>query len=735
MAADRRIRARDIVRDLRSGMSDAELMEKYRVSAKGLQGLFKQLFAARIMSPDELYDRSPSYDHTVVLENLRTTQRHTLFVPVPAHLRDRPDVKGTVREITERGLRTAGLEVTAHVSYTLVLSLDGLVSLPDVIIEATCRWTNIEIEENTPIAGFEITKLLEGDLAGLLEAVSAVPFSHADGDDRDEDEDESTETVDLAHMFTTDVSSSGSFNIRGVTRTWFGKLLQALPLPALLIDRSYRVAFLNQAWSNPCTDYTQALGKPLSALIPDHDEAKETLVLAERVFSARKSLSGHAVLQIGEDKIWGRIHLRSVRMGMSRSILMLVEDLTHEREQLLLKQLHNEQLMTEMAERRKAEHALLQSERLKAVGELASGVSHNFNNLIQIVLGNAQLALINLETGDYASVKSSVEQIVESSHLASGTVRRLQDFALAQPGQSQSKGTFFDFSRMVKQACAMSQIWWKTIPEKAGAVVDLVQDLAAGCKVSGKEHELFEVVVNLIKNAAEALPGGGQILVETAREDGEVVLRVSDTGMGIEPDNLAKVFEPFFSTKHGHGAGMGLASSFGIVSRHSGTISVVSEPGTGTTFTVRFPSVGEVAPDVPVREPPIGLHKRILVIDDMQPITALLATGLAEYGQTVYTALSGADGLHVLEEHPVDVVICDLGMPGMNGWDVAATIKDLCTEKSIPKPCFIILTGWNDQAEADDKMAASGVDVVIQKPVDVANLLQIIRDLVQGPVC
>ena len=156
--------------------------------------------------------------------------------------------------------------------------------------------------------------------------------------------------------------------------------------------------------------------------------------------------------------------------------------------------------------------------------------------------------------------------------------------------------------------------------------------------------------------------------------------------------------------------------------------------GEGSTFLVRLPHALGIAPDVRVRPKTFTRHLRILLIDDMQPVTALLSSGLAEYGQSVTSALSGPEGLRLFEEAPHDVIICDLGMPGMNGWDVGEHVITICREKSIPKPPFVILTGWSDQSEEEDKIARAGVDAIIQKPIDIPELLEIVQELVPPTV-
>ena len=396
MSTQRKIKAAEIIRDVRAGMSDSGLMEKYKLSAKGLQNLFRQVIDARIMQPSELFGRTPSYDNWVLLENLRSVPRQTLYMPIPVHVLDQPELQGAIEEMSEKGLRVRGIGARIHEDKTFVLNVDNCFSSTPIILEAQCKWTAGNSTNGTLVAGFEIIHVQQGDFPGLLAMVNAFPFSEvqdSEGESLMADDEDSTETVDLASLFASEVTASGSFSFRGITQTWFGKLLQALPIPALLIDQHYNIAFMNQSWGTISPLFKRMQGRPFTSLLPEPPAAAEARIMAETVFSTRKSMSSQAILEIDSRRKWGRIHLRSVRMGSNRSILLLLEDLTLEREQLLLKQRHNEQLLAEIAERRKAQEALLKSERLKAVGELASGVSHNFNNLLQIIQGNAHMAL------------------------------------------------------------------------------------------------------------------------------------------------------------------------------------------------------------------------------------------------------------------------------------------------------------------------------------------------------
>jgi PAS domain S-box-containing protein len=386
----------------------------------------------------------------------------------------------------------------------------------------------------------------------------------------------------------------------------------------------------------------------------------------------------------------------------------------------------------DVSERRKAQELLLQSERLKSVAELAGGVAHNFNNLLQIVLGSAQLAQMNLELGNHGEVKTNLDQISDSSRIGAETVKRLQDFASVRTEDPIRSGRVFDLSAMARHAIETSRPLWKTAAEKEGIGISLQENLQSGCLVKGNETELFEVIVNILKNAREAMPEGGQINVATWNEGNRVFLTISDTGTGISEDDRARIFDPFWTTKGFQGTGMGLAVSFGIVHRHGGTIEVESAEGNGSVFILTFPLTHEIE-DAPTsaHDIPLDMNLRILVVDDMIPVLRQLEQGISKMGQTVLPALSGAQAIEIFRETPVDAVVCDLGMPGMNGWQVCKAMWEICEQKGMAKPPFIIVTGWGGQLAEEDKILESGVDAVLEKPVDTRALMEKISELVK----
>jgi CheY-like chemotaxis protein len=288
-----------------------------------------------------------------------------------------------------------------------------------------------------------------------------------------------------------------------------------------------------------------------------------------------------------------------------------------------------------------------------------------------------------------------------------------------------------DLSDTVARAIELSRIWWQTNPERNGVRISMLQALSAGCKVSGKENELLEVAVNLIKNAAEAMPEGGQIRVQTSVRGNQVVLEVSDTGFGVLPEHLEKLFDPFFTTKGPQSTSMGLASVHMIVSGHGGRVFVDSQVGQGAAFTVELPVVTAVPERTGARlGKPLEGALSVLVVEDNASVRETIRDGLTRYGHTVQAAGSGPEALRFLAETAVDLVISDLGMPGMSGWELARKAKTLSEERSAPKVPFILLTGWGLDGEEEDKMLHSGVDKVLEKPVDIVKLLDTARELI-----
>jgi PAS domain S-box-containing protein len=395
-----------------------------------------------------------------------------------------------------------------------------------------------------------------------------------------------------------------------------------------------------------------------------------------------------------------------------------------------------ESMMTceDITERRRAEELAVQSERLKAIGDLAGGVAHNFNNLLQMVVGGISIGLTELETGQQAELKKTLETLLLDVMSGAETVKRLQSFARVRREIKAAEDKVFDLSETVKNTAEMTKPLWKTGPGKEGIRITLKLELMERCFVKGKEGEIIEVLVNLIKNAAEALPLGGEIRIKTFFQRDEVVLRVSDNGVGIKRGHLKRVFEPFWSTKGlSIGTGMGLAVSHGIISRHGGGINVESEEGKGATFTVTIPFVEETQEaQTLLGEELSGPKLRILVIDDNPIIVLHFRSLLTKHRHQVFSALSGEEALEIFRNNTIDMVICDLSMPGMNGWEVGRAIRETCRERGLPKTPFILVTGWGGHELEQEKIVESAVDAIVEKPIDNRRLMAVVGEMAKS---
>lgn len=388
----------------------------------------------------------------------------------------------------------------------------------------------------------------------------------------------------------------------------------------------------------------------------------------------------------------------------------------------------------DITERNKAEQLLIRSERIKAVADLAAGVAHNFNNLLQIVVSGLESALISIEDGDTAFASTAIKQVLESSRFGSKTVRSLQVFAQSDAEPQPESGASFSLSHVTGEATEVSWPWLKAAHDRSGINITLETDFLDPCFVMGQENEIFEVVVNLIKNAVEALPDGGAIAISTHELDGQAALTVRDNGVGIAKENLARVFEPFFTTKLSGGTGMGLASSLGIVKKQGGTITVSSAPGRGSEFLVQLPLAAPPPPSSKPAEPwsEFDWRLNILLVDDQPEIANLLNEGLRARHQKVFTAYSGESALQILKSQDIDLIVSDLGMPDMNGLQLAQAVKELSDTKGIPKPLFILLTGWDKDVVEQNRWEGLGLEAVIRKPATMGKILSTTSRLMQA---
>ncbi|MDP2625749.1 MAG: GAF domain-containing protein, partial [Candidatus Rokubacteria bacterium] len=356
---------------------------------------------------------------------------------------------------------------------------------------------------------------------------------------------------------------------------------------------------------------------------------------------------------------------------------------------------------------------LVRTEKLRALGEMASGVAHDFNNMLAVIVGRAQLMLAEIQDPRHRRWL----QVIERSALdGAQTVRRLQEFSRVRRDQP---FVAVSLSRIVEEALEATSGRWQEEPRSRGIVVDVIPRLAPDLPpVAGDAAELREALTNLILNAVDAMPQGGTLTLVTAVAEGRVELLVRDTGVGIPEQMREKIFDPFFTTKGPQGTGLGLSMSYGILSRHDARVTVESEEGRGTTFRLSFAPIAltEEAP-AEVEALPARGGLRCLVVDDEPDVADVLGDVLASAGHTAVVVGSGAEAIERFRGERFDVVFTDLAMPGLSGWEVARALKSLAP--SVP---VFLVTGFGVEVSAE-AMKASGVEAVLPKPLRIQDTL------------
>jgi PAS domain S-box-containing protein len=653
-----------------------------------------------------------------------------------------------------------------------------------------------------------------------------------------------TETINLTDVLTTaDLTTSASFDLREIKQAEYGKLLQSVPIPVLFIDPRGTIVFVNKAVSIVAEDEWKILGTSFPELFPDAREIKHVTRILEAVFTERTPRTFKGVLKIGKQKIWGRTHLRSIRVKEQQLVLALVEDLTPEKRRLLLNEKYkklvdllsigivefaltrpvttelpreealarilqaravdgnaefarihrfgriNELLGTrlkqlfplegenralyhtwirrgfpicsaetkeastrgttcylentligivkntrllgfwlakrDITERQALREETLRAQKLESIGILAGGIAHDFNNILSGILGNINLARMwtNAQEKAYQRLVEAEKGVLRAKDLTT------QLLTFAKGGSPVKK--ICDLKTLLRESATFA-----LMGSNVGLQFSIPDDLRL---VECDEGQISQVIQNVVINAGQAMPDGGQVevgaenLAVTAEHglplsDGDYVkISVKDYGIGIPERYLSRVFDPYFTTKQ-KGSGLGLATAYSIVKSHQGFMNVESEVSAGSTFFVYLPASDKSASDETApQDITLRGSGRILVMDDEEQVRTVVGEMLQLMGYKVVLAEEGKAAVELYRSamnagKPFDAVIMDLTVPGGMGGREA--MKELLAID--PDAKAIVSSGYS----TDPVMARPeeyGFKGVVAKPFHAGDLHDVLR--------
>jgi PAS domain S-box-containing protein len=372
----------------------------------------------------------------------------------------------------------------------------------------------------------------------------------------------------------------------------------------------------------------------------------------------------------------------------------------------------------DITERKRTENILVQSEKMRSLGEMASSVAHDFNNNLTTILGNIKLLK---DTGVDEAVIDKLEAIEMAAQQGVTTISNLQGFS-SPAGTGKKQFQLLALKPLIEEVRELTRFRWKDLPQKDGYTIEFTTELEDTPSLLINGPEFKEMLTNLIFNAVDAMTKGGHIHLSAKTDDNRAIISIQDNGVGMTADETTHIFDAYFTTKERGHAGLGLSIAKRFVDHHGGTIMVESVKGAGTTFMVEFPQLTTTDPEKLPSKQTTSINLKILVIDDEPLVRSLLKKVLENGGHTVAEAADGREGVRNFREDTFDLVITDHGMPVMNGLDAAFRIK-----KQSPHTPVLLITGWDTESTTPFQKP-SGIDELISKPFDLENILDLVQE-------
>ena len=382
-------------------------------------------------------------------------------------------------------------------------------------------------------------------------------------------------------------------------------------------------------------------------------------------------------------------------------------------------------LVRDVTEQHREHEREQQADKLRALGQLASGIAHNFNNSLAAVIGYTQLALPRVKEPAVEKYLRVVEQAAKD---AARMIERIQNFA--RESSHKDDLVLVRLADIVRDAVDITRPRWRDDAEALGIKYQVKLDLQSGedLLIKGEPSELREVFVNVILNALDAMAIGGAIAITlTSPIDPPVVqVKFTDTGVGMTEEIEQRIFEPFFTTKGVSGLGLGLSESYRIIERHGGHIEVDSQPLKGSSFTIILPCPISEERNSDSADETTCVTGRVLVVDDEEPVRSVIAEMLQRDCHEVSTAASSEEALRILDTRQIDIVFTDLSMPKTDGVTLAAEIKS-----RKPDTRVVLMTGYGGEKAYERAGRNQCIDAALSKPFDLNEIARTVRRLLR----
>jgi two-component system, cell cycle sensor histidine kinase and response regulator CckA len=381
--------------------------------------------------------------------------------------------------------------------------------------------------------------------------------------------------------------------------------------------------------------------------------------------------------------------------------------------------------MIDMTEWKMTEKAMIENQRLSAIGEMASSIAHDFNNSLQLISGNLELAMLHSkEPENTIGYLETISNVVKDT---AGRIMLLQRFG--DNKETKSHFSMVDLNLLIDEVIVQTQPFWKDEAEKKGLLISVNTKYGMIPELLGNAEELRTVMFNLIKNSIDAMPMGGEIMICTGKKDDRIHMTIKDSGMGMDEETRIRIFQPFYSTKGFEiGRGLGMCGAMGIIKEHAGTICIKETGIKGTIVEIMFPLRPDektiLAKGFEEKELTSDKNVRMLWVEDDEAINEIAAEMIRILGYNGDTVRSGKEALEYFKQNDYDLVITDIGMPEMNGWEFIDILRT--TYKSNCK--IAVVSGWDYMLNADE-LAQQGINYYFNKPFGIKQLKGLLEEV------